>query len=496
MFKLIRNSFLYLIVFSFYMVQATANSDVVSLFPIEHYDQKITSWIKPTDPNYNKPLLSKEIQEQRLKEFFEHYFGTMSPWSASFVNRLLEQSAPYNLKALEESLLNEFNNEGKSDHAIGYGENFRPYSKQWIRKIAQNIDLNQLDNLTYQSTNRAIAIDNLYARALPTHDVYFYHYKIPGQGYPFDNLQESALWAGTPVYILAQTNDKAWSLVLTPDYIAWVDSKGIARTNNNFVQQWKKAAQANMAAIIRPQTSLLNQQGQLLLTAYVGAVFPASRQQNTIHLLVPTANSQHQALINNVDVSTQQAVLMPFAATPHHFARVMRHLIGRPYGWGGAYFYNDCSAELKSLFTPFGIWLPRHSSQQVHVGQQVDISSASAKQRVDFLLEHGKPFVTIIYIGGHVVLYLGKFLNPNNPSAPMAMTYQNLWGLTPRASDKREVVGGSVFFPMLLEYPEDSSLISQADKSYFQIAYLDETPNLLHEFNSIDIKSLMSPVNN
>jgi hypothetical protein len=120
------------------------------------------------------------------------------------------------------------------------------------------------------------------------------------------------------------------------------------------------------------------------------------------------------------------------------------------------------------------------------------MSALDAKQRIDFLLAHGKPFMTIVYIGGHVVLYVGKFPSLSNPSVPMAMTYQNLWGLTPHLKDRREVIGGSVLFPMLLEYPEDPSLISQADKSYFQLSYLDQAPNSLYESTNFDIKSLLS----
>ncbi|MGQ3888219.1 SH3 domain-containing protein [Legionella sp. CNM-1927-20] len=491
--KLVKKCLFCLALFSFSIIQVNADSDVISVFPIEHYDQNVSSWIKPTDPNYNQPLLSQDIQKQRMTQFFEHYFGKKSPWSADFVNYLLQQSAPYNLKAFEKSVLDEFNNEGKESNSIGYGENFRPYTSNWINKIAQNIDLEQLDTLTYQSNNRGIAINNLDARALPTHDVDFYHYKIPGQGYPFDNLQQSALWAGTPVYILAQSKDHAWLLVLTPEYIAWVDSKGIARTSDAFVTKWKAAAQAKMAAIIRPDTQLLNAEGQFLVTSYVGAVFPTRQDNGALRLLVPIADTKQRALITEATVTNKQAVVMPLAATPHNFARVMTNLIGRPYGWGGIYFYNDCSAELKSLFTPFGIWLPRHSSRQIEEGKQVDMSAASAKERVDFLLDHGKPFMTIIYIGGHIILYVGKYSNPNNPSTSIAMTYQNLWGLKPRSGDRREVIGESVLFPMLLEYPEDPSLISLADKSYFQMAYLDQSPNLLQESKGIDIKSIMVP---
>ncbi|STX50733.1 SH3 domain of the SH3b1 type [Legionella busanensis] len=492
MIRLIKQCLIYCTIFSFSILQVYADSDVISLFPIEHYDQNISSWIKPSNPNYDKPLLSQNIQKQRMKQFYEHSFGEMSPWSATFVNQILQQTAPYNIKGYVKNLMDEFNNEGKDSNHIGYGENFRPYTSKWVTKIAQNIDLDQLDNLTYHSNNRGIAIDNLYARSLPTNDVYFYHHKIPGQGYPFDNLQQSALWAGTPVYILAQSKDGAWLLILTPEYIAWVNSKGIARTNNDFVTKWQAAAQNKMAAIIRPDTQLLNEKRQFLLTSYPGAVFPAHQDKNTLRLLVPVANTKRQALIKEATVTSKQAVIMPLVATPHNFTKVMTNLIGRPYGWGGLYFYNDCSAELKNLFVPFGIWLPRHSSQQIQMGRQVDLSLLPAKDRLDFLAAQGKPFMTIVYVGGHVVLYIGTLPNPNNPSVSMIMTYQNIWGLTPHLGDRRDVIGGSVLFPLLLAYPEDPNLISQAGKPYFQIAYLDEMPNLSTEFNKIDIKTLMT----
>lgn len=71
-----------------------------------------------------------------------------------------------------------------------------------LDQITYNMNIAQFANLDYNSNNRAIAIDNLHARALPTNDVHFYSNKIAGQGYPFDNLQETAIWAGTPLYVV------------------------------------------------------------------------------------------------------------------------------------------------------------------------------------------------------------------------------------------------------------------------------------------------------
>lgn len=472
-----------------------ADQDLISIFPLDNYDQTISTWIKASDADFDKSMLSTDMQRQRLNVFNDHYFGSLSPWNADYITHIFRQSSPNDLKTMEESLISNFSNEDKPDNKIGYGENFRPHNKEWIKEIASNINISQFDSLTYQANRRGIAIDNLHARALPTDDVYFYNAKLAGEGYPFDNLQISALWAGTPVYIVGETTDHAWMLVITPDYIGWVKSSGIARTDNTFVDTWTMAAKNKLAAITHTQTGLVDDKGKFLLLAYVGSVFPGITNSTGIQLMVPAADADHNAVIKNSVVSTDNAAFMPIAATPHHFSNIMSTMINRPYGWGSMYFYNDCSAELKSLLTPFGIWLPRHSSDQVTVGKMVDMTSAPQDKRLAYLMENGRKFISLVYIGGHVVMYIGNYPNPNKNDSMMAMTYQNIWGLTPNPSDRRAVIGESVLFPMLLQYPEDTSLVSLAGKKYFQVSYLNQFPNnnFIMREKAVNIKSLMYP---
>lgn len=464
--------------------------NLISLFPLNHYDQKIAHWINPADPNYDKSLLSPDMQQRHLQLFNKHYFGSLSPWNENYVNQIISQKSPDDLKTIEQGIITAYNNNKKSANQIGYGINFRPHSSVWITRIAHNINLSQFDHLHYHSDRRAIAIDNLAVRALPTEDVLFYNYKLAGEGYPFDNLQMSSLWVGTPVYILGITQDQVWSLIISPDYIGWVKSDGLARTNDHFINVWVHAAQKQLAAIIRTQTSLLDVKGRLLFTAYVGSVFPTMENK----LMVPIADSHQFAQIQPIAISKKNIVLMPFLPTAHHMAQVMQALIHRPYGWGNLYFYNDCSSELKNLLTPFGIWLPRHSSDQVYMGKLVDMSTASKAQRLSYLENNGHPFTTIVYIGNHVMMYIGNYPNPNSSNhEPIAMTYQNIWGLKPTPPIRRAVIGKAVLLPMLLQYPEDTTLVSQADKKYFQISFLDEPPNNLSKTNTVDLKQLMTP---
>ena len=238
---------------------------------------------------------------------------------------------------------------------------------------------------------------------------------------------------------------------------------------------------------------MVDEKGNFLLLAYVGSVFPGNAVASGIELMIPAIDADRHAVMKKAVVSSDYAALMPVVASPYHFANLMRTLVGRPYGWGSMYFYNDCSAELKSFLTPFGIWLPRHSSSQVTVGKMVDMSSASPNKRLAYLMENGRKFLTIVYIGGHIVMYVGNYPNPDKSGSAMAMTYQNVWGLRPHENSRRAVIGKSVLFPMLLEYPEDSSLVSLAAKKYFQVSYLNELPasSLLQQEQTIDLRALM-----
>lgn len=69
---------------------------------------------------------------------------------------------------------------------------------------------------------------------------------------------------------------------------------------------------------------------------------------------------------------------MPWKMTTENIAVLMKSMGGAPYGWGHFNFYNDYSAEIRSLMMPFGIFPPRHSTAQVEAaGRVVDLSSKS-----------------------------------------------------------------------------------------------------------------------
>jgi cell wall-associated NlpC family hydrolase len=458
--------------------QANAGVDLITPFPLEHYSQNISQWINPNDADYDKPLMNAQQQALRYDDFYQHEFGAYSPWNVDFMTTILNQTKSDEFKASEQSILDSFNNQNKKFDAIGYGENYLAYMPTWNKALTDNINLSNWEKLTYDPNNRAIAIANLSARELPTTDPFFYDHTIAGEGYPFDMLQMSSIWVGTPLYILKESKDRAWVLVLTPEFIGWVPSNGVARVTDKFVKQWQVLAKNNLAAITKTQTSVVDADNHFLFSAYVGTFFPVKQAANVLQLWVPVLGKSQQAEMQAVTPPANSAVLMPLTITPHHIADVMATLIGRSYGWGNLYFNNDCSAELKNLFTAFGIWLPRNSSQQAAAGKSIDMSSASPSDRIAFLMKNGKKFLTTVYLGGHIVLFAGNVPNPNDVNHDlMALTYQDSWGLYPKPAVRRAVLGKSLFIPMLLQYPEDVSLGSFAARKYFKVTYLDEMPD-------------------
>jgi cell wall-associated NlpC family hydrolase len=456
-----------------YAVRGMTMDVPIDDFSIAAYSQDANDYVLPTSDNYSISLLSSNYQNTQLEQFYNHYYSSndngLSPWSQPFITAVIPL-----LETIESKLLDNFNNQNNAYENKHYAENFKEQNQGWWCKLREKMNFPSLSSSRFNEYNKAIAVTNTYARALPDSAPDFFHASIAGQGFPFDNLQESAIWAGTPLYVFSVSSDKAWSLVLTPDsYFAWVRSSDIAYTTPLFINRWQRAAQHHLIAITKTETSIVNAKQQFQFTGYIGAVFPfinTDNQQTTI--LIPVKNSQGQAVIKRGFINTNSVSLMPLKASPQNIVSIINELKNRPYGWGDAFFFNDCSQEMKSLFTPFGIWLPKNSAQQSKRGLTVDLSKHTIDERIGLLQKNGHPLMTLIYINGHIMLYVGNKDIKNNNEA--IITYQNVWGLSPEDGSIRYVIGRSLFLPLLKSYPENPNIRSLASTTNFKLIYLDK----------------------
>jgi len=104
-------------------------------------------------------------------------------------------------------------------------------------------------------------------------------------------------------------------------------------------------------------------------------------------------------------------------------AGLAQNLLGQPYGWGGLFGWRDCSATLRDLMAPFGLWLPRNSGDQAQAGARfielAELSPAEKEERIQAL---GVPWLSLLWLPGHIMLYVG---------APQgqALVLHSAWGL-------------------------------------------------------------------
>lgn len=315
-----------------------------------------------------------------------------------------------------------------------FGENKCKRGGNWLA------DLQLLAGVeSYPNTNRrAITIANTSLRLLPTDKPAFYDFVAPGEGYPFDQVQESAVWSGTPVFISHTSTDGSWVLAEVPFASGWLSAADIAFTDTSFMEAFETEA---LVAFVKDSTPVSSDDQVFRFVGRLGAVLPLSAvEKQHLEVLAPAADVSRRAVLLRATISRQDAVLMPLAATPRHFAMLINRLLGQPYGWGGLYGNRDCSATLKDLFTPFGIWLPRNSPQQARQGIFISLRDLDLRQKEQMILDKGVPFLTVIWMPGHIMLYVGT--HQGKP-----LVFHNTWGLKTQSAsggESRKIIGKAV----------------------------------------------------
>ncbi|MDH3997401.1 MAG: SH3 domain-containing protein [Desulfuromonadales bacterium] len=394
---------------------------------LQRLPQSASYYLNPTDAD--KPLTLRPNQNERAQQFRQKFFA---PWQIMTADGQPDDAPVGNIDTLFWAV--EWLDKGEL-----YGANLRRHPRPWIEALIAATDQ---DN--YPSLNRrAITVRRANLRALPTATPCFRDPYRAGEGYPFDYLQNSVLEPGVPLRITHQTPDGSWLLVETALVSGWVTPFELAYVDETFAASWQGQP---LMAFTREQVALTDDAGQFRGYAHIGTLLPLGGQpgalgdQTEVALWFAVADSQRRAVIKNVRIAHDAAALFPLAMTPRQIALLGDHLLGEVYGWGGIAGGRDCSATLRDLFTPFGLWLPRNSSKQIKLGAQTDLSGLSLLEKQALLAQQGIPFASLLGMKGHILLYLGQYQGE-------AVALHTLWGL--KTADLlhgvgRKLVGGTV----------------------------------------------------
>jgi hypothetical protein len=396
-------------------------------------------------------LLRSHAEAEADAEHFRRMF--FQPWN--------EGAHLPNLYAIQDSLAEL----ERVPEKRGYAGNLRPWTDMAWQALRLNADLPGLERALHRPEPKAaITVRATHLRAAPTEEPRFDKVHGAGKGWPFDLFQQTALPVGMPLSVLHQSRDGAWLYAESSGVWGWVRAEDAAFAGPGFQRQWQSTP---LAVVVRDGVGLRFRRlgageasartlpviaaGAFLGKAGIGTVLPSPRAGEVLlpqrgldgKAYAVTAACQAPAsgtAAYGQDDASAPLALIPMSLTPQNVARIGDRMMGQPYGWGGLNGGRDCSAMMRDLFAPFGIWLPRNSARQAESGARVSLDALRPEMKEQRLLSSAQPFRTLVWMPGHIGLYVGQWQG-------RAAFFHNMWGVRTRLDDGREgraIVGRAV----------------------------------------------------
>lgn len=290
-------------------------------------------------------------------------------------------------------------------------ENYNELSQEIIQEIKTNTNIAKEDIGKETKLGIVVKLSNL--RVFPTEEICFKNVRNAGESFPFDYFQNSSIYTGAPVKILATSKDEQWYLADTHNNLGWIKAENIAIISKEKASALQKL---EFSTPIKDKTFLKGKHQTHKI--YIGTILPTIN--NT--LLIPRKNIDNTVFFDTIATPKDSYKSFPIAFHKDHVKSILSELVNHKYSWGGINGGRDCSSTIKDFLTPFGMWLPRNSGQQKKHGEQIELTGSN-DEKLKIITDKGIPFLSTIYKKGHIVLYAGK------TKTGIPIVFQNVWGV-------------------------------------------------------------------
>ncbi|WRA03291.1 SH3 domain-containing protein [Helicobacter pylori] len=293
--------------------------------------------------------------------------------------------------------------------STGYGEDLKPNAKAFNDELIKSMDIEH-----YPSAKiRAVVARDSDVRAVPTNKPFY----LSPKGYPFDRYQNSLIFQGTPVLVTHFNTDKTYAHIQSSFVYGWIKVSDLAYMHDKDIELLTHLKDYVMP--IKDKIPLYTDYGGFYTNARVGELFalipqsqkaPQKPQKKELKAYGFLRDAKGYADLQSVILEEKDFFVFPKAFNSENMAYFIDTMLGQKYGWGGLLGNRDCSAFTRDSFANFGILLPRNSyAQSRYANNYVDLSSMKAKEKEDYILKNATPFGTLIYLKGHIMLYLGAY---------------------------------------------------------------------------------------
>jgi hypothetical protein len=362
--------------------------------------------------SFRNGSLGKKCRDYYLSEFSRKYY---SPWSG---NAAITDVAA-SVATMKEHL-----------QKVWYGENKRRVPGRLLEELSANCDLEHFPSMK----RLAIASAATDVRVLPTTRPFFEN----ADDFPFDALQNTALKLNEPIRVLHVSRDGLWLFVEAADTNGWVQTRDVGYMDDIPARKWMDRAQV---VIVRDFTLIRDKSGLADQRVNVGTICPlVGEKGDAYEISVAVKAGKHRAREIKAKVAKAAAVVFPLEFNRGAITLIGNELINKPYGWGEKFQDRDCSSMLRDFYLPFGIWLPRGSYNQIHSAKNISLAGLSGSEKERLIMEKGVPFLTLVHLKGHIMLYVG-----NKDGRPLM--FHSIWGIGVRDGkgvEYKKVIGKSI----------------------------------------------------
>ncbi|WP_373035390.1 SH3 domain-containing protein [Sulfurimonas sp.] len=334
-----------------------------------------------------------------------------------------------------------------------YGENLQLLKQDFFDEMFENANFDKYATLNAKAiTLRAVDI-----RAFPTIKPLLKDPKIAGEGFPFDYLQNSTLQANKPLFVSHYSKDKAWVYAFSSFASGWIKSSEIVFLKTEYTDAWQQAQQIFLT---KENIPLYSTSGNFLFYSKIGMMLALiSEDDKDFTALAISSYKKSNPMFEQIKIPKNIASKNILKLNREALTNIMSEIFKSNYGWGGIYGQRDCSSMLRDMYAPFGIWLPRNSSQQAKVGKIISLDNMSDEEKISTIKQRAIPFQTLLYKQGHILLYVG-ILNDD------IIVFHDTWGIKTKKDDAegRVVVGKTVFSTLRLgknvqNYDKESEIL-------------------------------------
>nr|WP_321265570.1 SH3 domain-containing protein [uncultured Sulfurimonas sp.] len=334
-----------------------------------------------------------------------------------------------------------------------YGENFKPLKQDFFDEMYKKANFKQYATLNA----KAITLRHTDIRSFPTDRPLLKDPSIAGEGFPFDYLQNSTVYANKPLFVSHYSKDKEWIYAFSSFASGWIKSSEIVFLKEKHTDAWQKAQQV---FLIKEDIPLYNQNNNFLFSSKIGMMLPLiSEDKNNFTVLAISSYKNSTPMFEKVKIPKKIARKEALTFDKESLKNIVNELMQSNYGWGGMYGQRDCSSTLRDMYAPFGIWLPRNSSQQAKVGKIINLDKLSDEEKISIIKKEAIPFETLLYKKGHIVLYVGTYNDD-------IVILHNTWGIKTQKDgvEGRVVVGKTVFSTLkfgenIKDYDRDGEIL-------------------------------------